>query len=155
MCLHKTICGMPIFQGTALAPTNPLEIAGSFDQASAAAAAASASAAAAEALAMQALMPADALKNQSPKIYKRIKRRKPGDAGVVHWSSNLCLHELFWMCPPDSQHSYAHVCLVVQIGKGDPNMRFLLKISKKFVCHTFFQIRTVSSLSFAIRRLAI
>ena len=151
---------MPIFQGTALAPKNPLEIAGCSHQASVAAAAASASAAALaktmdDSALAEALMPADALKNQSPKIYKRIKRRKPGDAGVVHWSSNLCLHELFWMCPPDSQHSYAHVCLVVQIGKGDPNMRFLLKISKKFVCHTFFQIRTVSSLSFAIRRLAI
>ena len=152
VCLHRrAFCGMPIFQGTALAPKNPLEVARSFDQASAAAAAATASAAAAEALVMQ----ADALKNQRPKTHKRIRIRKPSDGGVNHWSSNLGLNELFWMCPPDSQESYANICLVVQIGKGDLNMRFFLQISNFQVCHTLFQIRTAFRLSFAIRRLAI
>ena len=152
VCLHRrAFCGMPIFQGTALAPMNALEIARSFDQASAAAAAATASAAAAEALVMQ----ADALKNQRPKTYTRIRRRKPSDGGVNHWTSNLGLNELFWMCPPNSQESYANICLVVRIGKGDLNMRFFLQISNFQVCHTLFQIRTVFSMSFAIRRLAI
>ena len=152
---------MPIFQGTALAPKNPLEVAGSYDQASVAAAAAAVSAAAsgaeaalaaaaAEALVMQAAL----LKNQRP-THKRIRRRKPSDGGVNHWSSNLGLNELFWMCPPDSQESYANICLVVQIGKGDLNMRFFLQISNFQVCHTLFQIRTEFSMSFAIRRLAI
>ena len=149
VCLHRrAFCGMPIFQGTALAPKNPLEVARSFDQASAAAAAATASAAAAEALAMQ----ADALKNQRP---KRIKWRKPSDGGVNHWTSNLGLNEFFWMCPPYSQESYANLCVVVHIGKGDLNMRFFLQISNFQVCHTLFQIRTVFSMSFAIRILAI
>ena len=168
VCLHRrAFCGMPIFQGTALAPMNALEIARSFDQASAAAAAATAAAAAAtasaaaaeavaaaaaaEALAMQ----ADALKNQRPKTYTRIRRRKPSDGGVNHWTSNLGLNELFWMCPPNSQESYANICLVVQIGKGDLNMRLFLQISNFQVCHTLFQILTAFSLSFAIRRLAI
>ena len=154
-CLHRrAFCGMPIFQGTALAPTNALEVEISFYQASVAAAAASASAAAAEASAMQA--DADnALTNQRPKPPKRIRRREPSDGGVNHWSSNLGLNELFWMCPPGSQESFANICLVIQIGKGDLNMRFFLQISNFQVCHTSFQIRTAFMLSFAIRRLAI
>jgi hypothetical protein len=155
VCLHRrAFCGMPIFQGTALAPTNALEVEISFYQASVAAAAASASAAAAEASAMQA--DADnALTNQSTKTKKRIRRRKPSDGGVNHWSSNLGLNELVWMCPPGSQESFANICLVIQIGKGDLNMRFFLQISNFQVCHTSFQIRTAFMLSFAIRRLAI
>ena len=127
---------------------------------SVAAAAASASAAALaktidDSALAEALMPADALKNQRPKTHKRIRHRKPSDGGVIHWSSNLGLDELFWMCPPDSQESYANICLVVQIGKGDLNMRLFLQISNFQVCHTLFQILTAFSLSFAIRRLAI
>jgi hypothetical protein len=129
---------MPIFQGTALAPTNALEVARSFDQASVAAAAASASAAAASAsaasaalaeAAAEALAIQAALKNQRPNTYKRRKKKKYVKTGIDHWSSNLGLNELFWMCPPDSQESYANICLVVQIGKGDLNMRFFLQIS--------------------------
>jgi hypothetical protein len=141
---------MPIFQGTALAPTNAPEVASLFEQASVAAAAASASAAPAIALAMQ----ADA-DNARPKTYNRNRRREPSEGGVNYWCSTLGLNELFWMCPPDSQESYANICLVVQIGKGDLNMRFFLQISNFQVCHTLFQFRTEFSMSFAIRRLAI
>ena len=91
-------------------------------------------AAAAEASAMQAA----ALTNQRPKPPKRIRRLKTRDGGVDHWSSNLGLNELFWMCPPGSQESFANICLVIQIGKGDLNMRFFLQISNFQVCHTSF-----------------
>ena len=153
---------MPIFQGTALAPKNPLEVAISYDQACVAAAAAAVSAAAsgaeaalAAAAAEASAMQAAALTNQRPKPPKRIRRLKTRDGGVNHWSSNLGLNELFWMCPPYSQESFANICLVIQIGKGDLNMRFFLQISNFQVCHTSFQIRTAFMLSFAIRRLAI
>jgi len=99
---------MPIFQGAALASSER-----------AADASALASADVAALLAQEAV---EQLESQLPVKKKRVRKRMTAD--MVQWCHGIGFNELCWMCPTESDPSFAHLCLVIQVAQG---MCFFMK----------------------------
>jgi len=90
---------MPIFQGAALASSKVAADTSAQESANVAAALAQAA--------------VDQLQSQKP---KRVRKRIVSD--MVQLCPGIGFNELCWMCPTDSDSSYAHLCLVIQVGQG-------------------------------------
>ena len=62
------------------------------------------------------------LQSQLPVKKKRVRKRMTSD--MVQWCHGIGFNELCWMCPTESDPSYARLCLVIQVAQG---MCFFMK----------------------------